>query len=98
MEISGALTESLVPWDERVAPKLATDSAKPGWSRAKGGCLLRDVLQWLCFRMIQIANRFPFSLNRALEHVLKKVSGFFDSGMLQLFDIERRPCRSNVSM
>ncbi|MGH6847992.1 MAG: hypothetical protein ACREC0_11310 [Methylocella sp.] len=32
------------------------------------------------------------------EHVPKKLLDFFDSGMLQLFDIELRPNRSNDSI
>ncbi len=33
-----------------------------------------------------------------LEHVPKKLLGFFDSGMLQLFDFELCPYRSNDSI
>jgi len=35
---------------------------------------------------------------RQLEHVPKKLLDFFDSGMLQLFDFELRPYRSNGSI
>jgi hypothetical protein len=34
----------------------------------------------------------------AFEHVPKKLLDFFDSGMLQLFDFELRPYRSNDSI
>ncbi|MGH6848601.1 MAG: hypothetical protein ACREC0_14565 [Methylocella sp.] len=69
--------------------------------RDRGGIddgLKRQLLgAWAMVRTSSAANMISAKRPR-LEHVPKKLLGFFDSGMLQLFDFELCPYRSNDSI